>query len=145
MRQSEPRGYTDDRESIWSVPRGTRTAFSLLFAVQFFCALCLYWGVIQESTAWFDRFRALVSSMGPAAIVCASSSMLLAEIYWILRKGVLMVLGEWIYDTIKRRRQRRLRRQNPTKGQQFHVPEPHDDEEDALDKDQKEEGEERPE
>ena len=91
------------RESIWSVERGTKTLYFILFIFQFFVGMILvFWKTASEHDGWLNITLTAWQDAAPIAITSAASAIAVTEI-----GRYLMVLASSLEEKLERTRERR--------------------------------------
>ena len=95
-----------DRESIWSIPASLKKLYFGLFTAQIIIAtIWLAQAAIADQTLQGPQAKILYlwQNLAPAAISSATLSLILTDAW-----KTTMVLGTWLEDELKKRRQRQI-------------------------------------
>ena len=108
------------RESIWSVERGTKTLYFILFIFQFLAGMILVcWKTASEYDGWLNITLTTWQDAAPVAITSAASAIVVTEI-----GRYLMVLARSLEEKLERTRERHRRRRRPHRGPKVPKPSP---------------------
>lgn len=96
-------GDGDDRESIWSVPKATKTAYFVLFIIHFTAGISLLvWKGEQAHDSLADHVLYIWLKSGAIALGSAAAALMYAEI-----GRYLLVLSRSLEEKLEKTRERR--------------------------------------